>query len=105
MQVEHEEWWLNYRFYNERRRDIIADWARDRLELLNRSKVVFAEACANYDLTEMKHEYKKKQRDICDHLYEKVRKYLTILYKGTEDGFSGRNYRVITSMINQNKNI
>ena len=38
-QVAHEEWWMLWRYYHERRRDLIHDWKRDRLELLNRVKV------------------------------------------------------------------
>jgi len=34
IEVDHEEWWNQRKFYYQRRRDIIVDWLRDRAELL-----------------------------------------------------------------------
>ena len=70
--MDHEEWWIQYRFYNERRKDLITDWQRDRRELLNRGKVVFAEVCVAYELNEAKEENRQKQQELCSHLYNKV---------------------------------
>ena len=71
-QVEHEEWWTHYRFYHERRRDLISDWSRDRRELLNRCKVIFAEAQVAHELEMAKAEHLSRQQELCTQLYTKV---------------------------------
>jgi len=72
IEVEHEEWWNQRKFYYQRRRDIIIDWLRDRTELLNRVKNVFDEACMSRQLEDTKLENRQKQKELCDALYAKV---------------------------------
>ena len=61
-----------YKYYFERRKDLISDWTRDRTELLNRAKVVFSEALAAYRQEENNQENRQKQREFCNELYAKV---------------------------------
>jgi len=63
---------MMYKYYFERRKDLISDWSRDRTELLNRAKVVFSEALAAYRLEEYKEQSRQKQREFCNDLYTKV---------------------------------
>ena len=72
IEVDHEEWWNQRKFYYQRRRDIIVDWLRDRAELLNRVKNVFYEACVSRQLEDSKQENRQKQKEFCDALYSKV---------------------------------
>lgn len=72
IQVKHEEWWNQCKFYYQRRRDLIVDWLRDRNELLNRVKNVFYEACMSKQLEDSQLENRQKQKELCDALYAKV---------------------------------
>lgn len=72
VEVKHEEWWNQRKFYYQRRHDLITDWLRDRAELLNRVKNVLYEACMSRQLEDSKLENRQKQKELCDSLYEKV---------------------------------
>ncbi|XP_064647830.1 coiled-coil domain-containing protein 148-like [Lineus longissimus] len=73
--VEHDEWWTFYKYFHERRRGIITDWIRDRRELLNKAKGIFADACAAEELRELQAETHQQQKEICAALYEKVKEW------------------------------
>lgn len=73
--VEHENWWTHFCFYHKRRHDLLSDWIRDRIELLNCAKVVFSEACQAKQLQKEKKEMLLKQREFCEALYSKVREW------------------------------
>ncbi|CAD5117599.1 DgyrCDS6355 [Dimorphilus gyrociliatus] len=73
--VNHESWWIAYKYYLERKKALTNDWSRDRKELLNKAKVTFAEACVVYELETMKDAYKENQRAVCEELSEKVRNW------------------------------
>lgn len=73
--VEHENWWMHFRFYFRRRHDLLCAWNRDRTELLNRAEVVFSEACRAKELQEERLESLQKQREFCEDLYSKVREW------------------------------
>ncbi|XP_041367361.1 coiled-coil domain-containing protein 148-like [Gigantopelta aegis] len=70
--VEHEDWWVGYKYYNERQKAIYSDWQRDRRELLTKARVIFAEVCAAHELEELQAENRHKQKELCDLLYNKV---------------------------------
>jgi len=71
-QVEHETWWDTYKFFNQRARAIMADWARDRRELMDKARGVFTEACVAHELEEVKLEYSKRHEALRDALYNQV---------------------------------
>ncbi|XP_052247226.1 coiled-coil domain-containing protein 148-like isoform X2 [Dreissena polymorpha] len=73
--VEHEHWWDTYKFFNQRSRAIMSDWARDRHELMEKSRSVFMEACVAHELEEVKLEYTKRQEALRDALYDQVLKW------------------------------
>ena len=70
--MEHEEWSLLHQHYGRRRHALLNDWSRHRLELLNRTKVVFEECKVNQELATTKAEYVRKQQELCNILYTKV---------------------------------
>ena len=70
--MAHEDWTLMHQHYHKRRKALLNDWSRHRLELLNRAKVVFAESKVNQELATTKAEYLKTQKELCDILYAKV---------------------------------
>ncbi|BFZ01634.1 hypothetical protein BsWGS_04672 [Bradybaena similaris] len=70
--LEHEEWWKDFKYYHERLKVVYADWARHKLELINKAQIVFAEASVAYELEEVRNEYYQNQKQLCDVLYEKV---------------------------------
>lgn len=72
-QVEHEHWWDTYKFFNQRSRAIMSDWARDRQELMEKARSVFMEACVAHELEEVKLEYTKRHEAFRDALYNQVR--------------------------------
>lgn len=71
-QVQHEEWWLLYKYYHKRRRALITDWKRDRSELFNRVKLVMEEAVAAKLREEEKERQQELQRETCQALLAKV---------------------------------
>ncbi|ESO82475.1 hypothetical protein LOTGIDRAFT_169949 [Lottia gigantea] len=73
--AEHEDWWLDYKYYNERMRSIMLDWQRDRKELFNKALVVFDEAKVVHELEERKAEFRTHQKLVCDALFDKVLKW------------------------------
>ena len=72
-QVDHEEWYSQYKHFTDRERAMIHDWMRDRRELLNRAKVTFAEACQAAERQEEKERSRAEQRELCEQLYNRVR--------------------------------
>ena len=80
LQVAHEEWWTMYKYYFERRRDLVSDWTRDRAELLNRAKVVFSEVVVAKELAEHKEEFRQKQQEFCDALYSRVQYFINEMF-------------------------
>lgn len=63
---------MRFRFYHRRHHDLLCAWMRDRIELLNRAKVVFNEACRAKELQEERLESLQKQKEFCEGLYSKV---------------------------------
>ncbi|GFO50389.1 coiled-coil domain-containing protein 148-like [Plakobranchus ocellatus] len=72
---QHEDWWMDYKYYYERLKGIYADWARDRRELLTKVQMVFSEAAVAHELEEVRREYYHRQKQLCEVLYEKVREW------------------------------
>lgn len=72
---DHEDWWMDYKYYYERLKGIYVDWARDRRELLTKVQMVFSEAAVAHELEEVRREYYHRQKMLCDVLYEKVRQW------------------------------
>ncbi|XP_067649359.1 coiled-coil domain-containing protein 148-like [Haliotis asinina] len=70
--MEHEDWWLDFKHYNERHKSILSDWLRDRRELLVKARLVFAEAAAAQDLEDLKEDSRQKQLELCEALYTQV---------------------------------
>jgi len=70
---DHEDWWLDYKYYYERLKGICTDWNRDRRELLAKVHVVSAEAAAAAELEEVRQGYQARHRALCDLLYDKVK--------------------------------
>jgi hypothetical protein len=50
----------------------MADWKRDREELMEKARAVFTEACVAHELEEVKLEYTKKHEALRDALYNQV---------------------------------
>jgi len=73
--VQHEDWCSQNRYYLDRRKALQNDWIRDRHELFNKASVVFAEVCTAAEVAEKKAEYDDTQRELCNVLYEKVRRW------------------------------
>ncbi|XP_060598040.1 coiled-coil domain-containing protein 148-like [Ruditapes philippinarum] len=73
--VEHEFWWDTYKFFNQRSKGIMADWKRDREELMEKARAVFTEACVAHELEEVKLEYTKKHEALRDALYNQVKQW------------------------------
>jgi len=71
-QSEHEDWWLDYKYYYERLKGIHTDWNRDKRELIGKARMVFAEAAAAQELEEVRQEYCSRHKQLCEVLYEKV---------------------------------
>ncbi|CAL1528213.1 unnamed protein product [Lymnaea stagnalis] len=72
---DHEDWWMDFKYYHERLKGIYADWARDRRELLHKAQMTFAEAAVAHELEEVRGEYCNRQKQLCQVLYEKVREW------------------------------
>lgn len=71
-QVEHEEWFLAHKFYQEQFHSTLRAWAHDRQDLLMKVKATFVDAWAAYEEAAEKAKTRKKQEHICQELYEKV---------------------------------
>ena len=71
--MEHEEWYFTRHHYDQRVSALINDWVRDRAELLNRAKLVFAEAMKAAEVEQEKQRQHWQQQDLCRDLYLKVR--------------------------------
>ena len=50
----------------------MADWVRDRRELMDKARAVFTEACIAHELEEVKLEYTKRQQAVREVLYDQV---------------------------------
>ena len=50
----------------------MADWIRDRRELMEKARSVFTEACVAQELEEVKLEYAKRQQALREVLYNQV---------------------------------
>ncbi|XP_059177319.1 coiled-coil domain-containing protein 148-like isoform X2 [Physella acuta] len=72
---DHEDWWLDYKYYHERLKAVCSDWARDRRELLHKAQMVFSEAAIAQELEEVKCEYYHRQKQLCQVLYERVKEW------------------------------
>ena len=70
--MEHEEWLFGYRFYQNQRSSTLRAWAGDKEDLLFKVKATFADAWVAYEEALEKAHTRKKQEQICRHLYEKV---------------------------------
>lgn len=70
--VEHEEWFLAHKFYQEQFHSTLRAWAHDREDLLMKVKATFVDAWAAYEEAAEKAKTRKKQEHICQELYEKV---------------------------------
>ena len=73
--IAHDEWYTNYIYYHSRRKALLHDWQRDRGELLNKTKALFAEMCIAHELATTKRERQQKQHEICQMLCEKVKEW------------------------------
>ena len=71
-QLDHDYWMTFYKHYATRRRAVLADWSRDRVELLNRAVVVFREAVEARARHEDMAMSRKLQEQHCQQLYDKV---------------------------------
>jgi len=63
---------MYFQHYHRRTKSLLIDWLRDRAELMNRAKNMFAEMYAAEQEREAKRENCKKQKQLCDALYAKV---------------------------------
>jgi len=70
--VEHEEWYLAHKFYQEQFHSTLRAWAHDREDLLVKVKATFADAWTAYEEAAEKAKTRKKQENICHELYKKV---------------------------------
>lgn len=70
--VEHEEWFLAHKFYQEQFHSTLRAWAHHREDLLVKVKATFVDALAAYEEAAEKAKTRKKQEDICQELYKKV---------------------------------
>lgn len=73
--VEHEDWWDSYKYFHQRCKAIMADWIRDRHELMEKARSVFTEACIAHELEEVKLEYVKRQQALRDVLYNQIKQW------------------------------
>lgn len=71
-QVEHEEWFVAHKFYQEQFSSTLRAWAHDRQDLLIKVKVTFIDAWTAYEEATEKAKTRKKQEHICQELYKKV---------------------------------
>lgn len=71
-QVEHEEWFVAHKFYQEQFSSTLRSWAHDRQDLLIKVKVTFIDAWTAYEEATEKAKTRKKQEHICQELYKKV---------------------------------
>lgn len=70
--VEHEEWFVAHKFYQEQFSSTLRAWAHDRQDLLIKVKVTFIDAWTAYEEATEKAKTRKKQEHICQELYKKV---------------------------------
>lgn len=70
---DHEDWWLDYKYYYEQLKAICTDWSRDKRELVRKVQIVFAEAAAAHEMEEVRLEYFNKHKQLCEVLYDKVK--------------------------------
>ncbi|XP_029207917.2 coiled-coil domain-containing protein 148-like [Acropora millepora] len=70
--VEHEQWYLSHKFYQNQIHSTLKAWARDRDDMLVKVKATFAEAWTVYEEATEKAKTRKKQENICQDLYKKV---------------------------------
>ncbi|XP_013383818.1 coiled-coil domain-containing protein 148 [Lingula anatina] len=73
--VDHEDWCTRHKYYHDRKKALTLDWLRDRKELLTKASATFAEVCMAQELEEVKNEFKQKQKELCDVLYDKVQRW------------------------------
>lgn len=70
--VEHEQWYLSHKFYQNQIHSTLKAWACDRDDMLVKVKATFAEAWTVYEEATEKAKTRKKQENICQDLYKKV---------------------------------
>lgn len=70
--VDHEQWYLSHKFYQNQIHSTLKAWARDRDDMLVKVKATFAEAWTVYEEATEKAKTRKKQENICQDLYKKV---------------------------------
>ena len=66
---------LAHKFYQEQFHSTLRAWAHDREDLLVKTKATFADAWAAYEEAEEKAKSRKKQENICQELYKKVKPF------------------------------
>ena len=66
---------MYFQHYHHRTKALLNDWVRDRTELMNRAKNIFAEMYAAQQERLAKKESREKQRQLCQALYAKVSLY------------------------------
>ena len=79
-QVDHEQWYLSHKFYQNQIHSTLKAWARDRDDMLVKVKATFAEAWTVYEEATEKAKTRKKQENICQDLYKKVYNYLQFVF-------------------------
>ncbi|XP_029645710.2 coiled-coil domain-containing protein 148-like [Octopus sinensis] len=70
--IQHQKWWICWRFYRNHRSNLFRAWHRLRTELFQKTCIIFAEVCLTYELDETQMKNKQAQSELCDQLYEKV---------------------------------
>ena len=80
-QVEHEQWYLSHKFYQNQIHSTLKAWARDRDDMLVKVKATFAEAWTVYEEATEKAKTRKKQENICQDLYKKVYNNLQFVFR------------------------
>lgn len=70
--VDHEQWYLSHKFYQNQIHSTLKAWALDRDDMLVKVKATFAEAWTVYEEATEKAKTRKKQENICQDLYKKV---------------------------------
>ena len=66
---------LAHKFYQEQFHSTLRAWAHDREDLLVKTKATFADVWAAYEEAEEKAKSRKKQENICQELYKKVKPF------------------------------
>ena len=71
--MEHENWWLAFKSFQNQFRDQLYSWQRDRDDLFIKIKAVFAEANSEHEAEIERVADRQKQAHTCEELHQKVR--------------------------------